>query len=133
MSPSTSTTSLFIHVSQHRGDVKALRKYTTSPYKDVLLKRVQARDKNSRHLWQLHSENAPPQILSIRSFIGHMGAQDPLQGNRLVIQALVKFDTNQVRKFSFTHHRILITPSESTSLQQPRQAHWRKRPAQACR
>ena len=133
MSSSTSTTSLFIHVFSHRGDVKALRKYTTNPYKDVLLKRVQARDKNSRHLWQLHNANAPPQILSIRSFVGHMGAQDPLQGNRLVIQALVKFDTNQVRKFSFTHHRILITPSESTSLQQPRQAHWRKRPAQACR
>ncbi|KAI0087376.1 hypothetical protein BDY19DRAFT_955414 [Irpex rosettiformis] len=77
------------------GDIKTLRKHTSDSYKDTILKRVQARDKNHLHIWKLHGQNAPPQVLSIRSFVGHMGIKDPLQGHRLVIQALVKFDTNQ--------------------------------------
>ncbi|KAI0701374.1 hypothetical protein BC835DRAFT_1264905 [Cytidiella melzeri] len=76
-------------------DTKTIRKYTIESYRDVLLKRLQAQDKNNHYVWTLHGENAPCQVLSIRSFQGHLGPKVPQFGHRLVIQALVKFDTNQ--------------------------------------
>lgn len=83
------------------------------------MKRVQAQDKSHHHVWKLHSENAPPEVLSIRSFIGHMGAKDPLQGNRLVTQALIKFDTNQVCELPIVSvcSPILTSVVESSNLQ----------------
>jgi hypothetical protein len=73
-----------------------VKKFATGEYKDVLVKRMQAQDKNNLYIWKLHNENQPCQVLSIRCYQGHLGAVDPQHGHRLVIQALVKFDTNQV-------------------------------------
>lgn len=42
----------------------------------------------------------PPQIVSIRAIEGHLGRGGPKMGNRLVIQALIRFDTMQVRFYS---------------------------------
>ena len=38
----------------------------------------------------------PPRIVSIRTIEGHLGRGGPKLGNRLVIQALIRFDTIQV-------------------------------------
>ena len=42
-------------------------------------------------------EKTPSKVVSIRAIQAHLGNEDPKFGNRLLIQALVKFDTLQVR------------------------------------
>ncbi|KAI0346437.1 hypothetical protein BDW22DRAFT_1461811 [Trametopsis cervina] len=76
-------------------DQKVVKKYAVQGYRDTLLKRISSRDKEKHYVWRLHGENKPCAVLSIRAFFGHMGSSPPTFGNRLVIQALVKFDTNQ--------------------------------------
>jgi protein MBA1 len=49
-----------------------------------------------RLLWQLHRVIEPVQVLSLRVTQGHFGEQEPKFGNRLLVHALVKFDTEQV-------------------------------------
>lgn len=80
----------------YRNDQKVVKKYAVQGYRDTLLKRISSRDKEKHYVWRLHGENKPCAVLSIRAFFGHMGSSPPTFGNRLVIQALVKFDTNQV-------------------------------------
>ena len=47
--------------------------------------------------WQMHREYEPTRILSLRVIQGHLGDEEPRFGNRLMIHALLKFDTEQVR------------------------------------
>lgn len=54
---------------------------------------------NGRIIWQLHRVVEPVQVLSFRVTQGHYGANEPKFGNRLLVHALVKFDTEQVCSF----------------------------------
>jgi len=77
---------------------KDLRKFTTSSYqKHVLemLKTSKSKHPNTRLFWQLHREYQPSRILSLRVTQGHLGDEEPRFGNRLMIHALLKFDTEQ--------------------------------------
>ena len=78
---------------------KDLRKITTFSYqKHVLemLKTSKTKHPNARLFWQMHSEYEPTRILSLRVTQGHLGNEEPRFGNRLMIHALLKFDTEQV-------------------------------------
>ena len=48
--------------------------------------------------------SSPATIVSIRAAEIYFAEQDPKMGNRLVIQALVKYDTTQVRAHSHHHY-----------------------------
>ena len=79
---------------------KDLKKITTFSYqKHVLemLKTSKTKHVNARLFWQMHREYEPTRILSLRVTQGHMGDEEPRFGNRLMIHALLKFDTEQVR------------------------------------
>ena len=45
----------------------------------------------------MHGEYEPTRILSLRVIQGHLGHEEPRFGNRLMVHALLKFDTEQVR------------------------------------
>ena len=45
----------------------------------------------------MHRECEPTRLLSLRVIQGHLGDEEPRFGNRLMIHALFKFDTEQVR------------------------------------
>ena len=78
---------------------KDLRKITTFSYqKQVLemLKTSKSKQRNTRLFWQMHGEYEPTRILSLRVTQGHMGDEEPRFGNRLMVHALLKFDTEQV-------------------------------------
>ena len=62
-----------------------------------MLKTSKTRHPNARLFWQMHREYEPTRILSLRVTQGHMGDEEPRFGNRLMIHALFKFDTEQVR------------------------------------
>ena len=81
----------------YRRDSKGIKKYSVSEYEEIAVNRMRAQDKNLTYVWRLHSENVPCKVVSIRQYMAHIGREDPLFGHRLVIQALVKFDTSQVR------------------------------------
>lgn len=62
-----------------------------------MLKTYKTKHANARFFWQMHREYEPTRILSLRVIQGHLGDEEPRFGNRLMVHALLKFDTEQVR------------------------------------
>ena len=88
-----------VHSSSRRNE-KDLIKVTTSSYQKhalEMLKTYKTKHANTRLFWQMHREYEPTRILSLRVTQGHMGDEEPRFGNRLMVHALIKFDTEQVR------------------------------------
>jgi mitochondrial protein MBA1 len=83
-----------------RRNEKDLIKITTFSYQKhalELLKTYKTKHANTSLFWQMHREYEPTRILSLRVIQGHLGDEEPRFGNRLMIHALLKFDTEQVR------------------------------------
>jgi len=77
---------------------KDFKKITTSSYQRhvlEMLKTSKTKHPNARLFWQMHREYEPTRMLSLRVTQGHMGDEEPRFGNRLMIHALFKFDTEQ--------------------------------------
>lgn len=124
---------MFYVSADSRNGEKSVKSYTLIPYQDTVLKRLRAQDRNSTYVWKLHRENKPCKVLSIRAYQGHLGRENPTFGNRLVIQALVKFDTSQVCLCALClHSRGSHVDIELASLQQKGKASGRRWTAQAC-
>ena len=47
--------------------------------------------------WTLHRDVSPVKIVSLRTTQGYMAPDEPKAGHRLLVHALVRFDTEQVR------------------------------------
>ena len=62
----------------------------------------------------MHREYEPTRILSLRVIQGHLGDEEPRFGNRLMVHALLKFDTEQVRLAPTVLFRDLIFLSIQT-------------------
>ncbi|KAI0792478.1 hypothetical protein C8Q75DRAFT_890002 [Abortiporus biennis] len=77
------------------GDEKTLKKYAVAAYKEHLSKVLKARDPSKVYFWKFHGESSPTKVVSLRAVEANMGSEEPKFGNRLLIQALVKFDTLQ--------------------------------------
>lgn len=93
--------------------MKTIKKLTTNPYTSHLQGLLKSRTSpNQRFRWTLHAEVTPPRIVSIRTIEGHLGRGGPKLGNRLVVQALIRFDTMQVCSDS-SHSRFEIDPKVS--------------------
>ncbi|KAH8087145.1 hypothetical protein BXZ70DRAFT_541366 [Cristinia sonorae] len=78
------------------GDEKTIKKFTVGAHQKRLIDIVRARDPSRVYVW---SSEAPAQneakVVSIRAFEQHMGQVPPSFGNRLTVQALVRFETMQ--------------------------------------
>ncbi|THH00474.1 hypothetical protein EW026_g2062 [Hermanssonia centrifuga] len=77
------------------GDDKTIKKLSAVSYQDHLLKVLRTQDLTKKYAWTFHGEKEPCKVVSIRAFPAHMGKEDPTFGSRLLIQALVRFDTLQ--------------------------------------
>ena len=80
-----------------RQDDRQIKRLTASTYKDDVLRTLR-KNQNHAHtcIWRFHREISPTQVLSIRGTEGHLGEEPPKFGNRMMVHALVKFDTEQV-------------------------------------
>jgi len=78
-----------------RRDVKRTRLLTTSDYQAEMLRRIKKQPANLQFRWNFEKEVTPTQILSLRATQYYMGKEDPKFGNRYMVHALVKFDTEQ--------------------------------------
>lgn len=92
---------------KNRRNTKDLARLTTSSYRThtlALVKTAKARNPQAVHMrWTLHRHVSPVQIVSLRATQGYMAPQEPRGGHRLLVHALVKFDTEQVGCFSFSY------------------------------
>ena len=70
---------------------------------DSTLRLLRKRSASDVYVWRMHdpAHGDPPlsRVLSLRATDGYFARTDPRIGNRLVVHALVKFDTKQVRVF----------------------------------
>ncbi|KAF6745364.1 hypothetical protein DFP72DRAFT_925997 [Ephemerocybe angulata] len=78
-----------------KGDSKAVKTLTAADYQTELLRRLKKQPANFTFRWNFEREVSPTQIVSLRAAQYHMGREDPKFGNRYLVHALVKFDTEQ--------------------------------------
>ena len=64
-------------------------------------KRVRQKNPNYVYVWKLHSEINPAKVVSIRAEPVNQTTSPITFGNRLLVQACVKFETMQVRLVFF--------------------------------
>ncbi|RDB29872.1 putative 39S ribosomal protein L45, mitochondrial [Hypsizygus marmoreus] len=77
-------------------DDKTIKELTTSTYQDHtmhLLKK--SRNPNLKYIWRFHGEVTPTRVISIRATEGYLATDDPKFGNRMMVHALVRIDSEQ--------------------------------------
>ncbi|TCD67407.1 hypothetical protein EIP91_012379 [Steccherinum ochraceum] len=93
------------------GDEKTIKKLSIGAHHKRLIDLVRARDPAKIYAW---SSDAPAQnnakVVSIRAFEQNMSREPPKYGNRLTVQALVRFDTLQKLDVYSKHGRPLLSP-----------------------
>ena len=77
-------------------DDKAIKKLTQVDYQSHLMKLRRAQDPSHVYVWSLQPESSSCKVVSIRAPPTNLSAQPPKFGNRLMVQALVQFETMQV-------------------------------------
>lgn len=101
-----------------RRNVKELSRITTAQYNDHVTSLAKANKKsNSRMIWTLHRTFEPVRIVSIRATEGYVAPNAPRTGHRLMIHALVKFDTEQVGLSHLIHSYVAYADHPLQSLE----------------
>ncbi|KAF8223043.1 hypothetical protein L208DRAFT_1412543 [Tricholoma matsutake] len=77
---------------QHSTTVKKLSTHT---YQDQLLRLMKKNQPGVKYIWRFHRELSPTRVISIRASEGYLAAEDPKFGNRMMIHALVRIDSEQ--------------------------------------
>jgi len=91
---------LFLVLTFSSRDEKEILKWTTFAYHKQsleLAKTLKSKYRDAKAIWELRREVNPTQVLSLRITEGYLAPENPRFGNRLLVHALVKFDTEQVR------------------------------------
>jgi hypothetical protein len=96
-----------VNVAIARANEKAMKQTTSGPFQDRTLKAMRRREKGQVWTWNIVSDVSesalfpntknlkaptPVDVVSIRAAEVYLAKEEPVLGNRLVIQALVKFD-----------------------------------------
>ncbi|KAI0052148.1 hypothetical protein FA95DRAFT_1602106 [Auriscalpium vulgare] len=77
-------------------DKKASRRYTTPEFGASLREALPIHPgKTYTYKWKLHDVIKPPRIESVRATNGHWGRAEPVTGNRLFVNVLVRFESTQ--------------------------------------
>ncbi|TFK38102.1 hypothetical protein BDQ12DRAFT_121149 [Crucibulum laeve] len=110
----TSARRAYIRVNEAiaRRDDKAVKRLTTATYQETALKLLKKKVEGITYIWRYHSEVTPTRIVSIRTTEGYLGKEEPKVGNRLLVHALVKFDTMQSLEMYNKNGRPMHVPRE---------------------
>lgn len=79
-----------------RNDLKEIKRLAADSFLTETLAAQKKRSSAHTYVWRFHREVKPTQIVSLRATEGYLSPEDPKFGNRLMVHALVKFDTEQV-------------------------------------
>lgn len=69
---------------------------TAYEYQTHALRLAKKPQKDVMYQWKFHGEVSPCKVVSIRAVPGHYGQLEPKYGNRLMVQAVARFETLQV-------------------------------------
>ncbi|KAG5646721.1 hypothetical protein DXG03_002403 [Asterophora parasitica] len=78
-----------------RGDDQTIRELSTATYQDHMMGLRKKQKSNYTYLWRFHKEVTPARVLSIRATEGYLATEEPKFGNRMMVHALIRFDTEQ--------------------------------------
>ncbi|KAG6817117.1 hypothetical protein H0H87_012638 [Tephrocybe sp. NHM501043] len=78
-----------------QGDDAGLRSFSTDSYQDQILHLRKKQKPGYKFFWTYHREVTPARVLSIRATQGYLATDDPKFGNRMMVHALVRLDTEQ--------------------------------------
>ncbi|KAI0947769.1 hypothetical protein AcW1_009445 [Taiwanofungus camphoratus] len=77
-------------------DDKLIKTLSIEDMQKHYLKLSRTQDLSRIFVWKFHGERRPCRVVSIRAVPVHQGQEVPNNGSRLLVQALVRFDTLQV-------------------------------------
>lgn len=89
-------TTLISPLVPFRGNDQTLRELTSDTYQDQVLLMRKKQKRDCKYIWHFHKEVTPARVLSIRATQGYLAQENPKFGNRYIIQAIVRIDTEQV-------------------------------------
>jgi protein MBA1 len=76
-----------------------VKRLTLLAYQDTAMKLLRKRKGPESYVWRVHDDGVTAaRVLSIRAIEGNLAKSPPKIGNRLMVHALVKFDTKQVKR-----------------------------------
>ncbi|PCH35383.1 hypothetical protein WOLCODRAFT_139877 [Wolfiporia cocos MD-104 SS10] len=76
-------------------DEKTIKALAIGDMQSHYLNLARKQDPSRVYAWKFHGERSPCRVVSIRSLPGFLGQKVPNNGSRLLVQALVRFDTFQ--------------------------------------
>lgn len=84
-----------LNVALASKDEKVIKELTTEAYQNAMIRLKRSQNPNYKYIWRLHREVSPARILSIRASEANLAREDPKFGNRMLVHALVRIDTEQ--------------------------------------
>ncbi|GLB42111.1 hypothetical protein LshimejAT787_1101260 [Lyophyllum shimeji] len=84
-----------LNVALARQDDKMIRELSASTYQDHIMRLKKKQHPHYTYLWRIHKEITPTRVLSIRATEGYLATEDPKFGNRMMVHALVRIDSEQ--------------------------------------
>ncbi|KAL0960119.1 hypothetical protein HGRIS_011761 [Hohenbuehelia grisea] len=112
-----------------QNDIKKVKRFTTASYQETQLKVLRRRDASHIYKWRFYREVTPTRVLSIRATEGYLAPEEPRFGNRMLVHALVRFDSEQSIEIYDSRGKALHTPhprldqSKMTKLNVPAESH----------
>lgn len=85
------------HSRRHRRDEKTIKTLTGGHQQLEYIRLIRSQDPRYVNVWKFHGERTPCRVVSIRALEAYYGVRAPRIGSRLAVQAVVRFDTLQVR------------------------------------
>jgi protein MBA1 len=87
-----------------RQNSRVIKDLTRNTYQDNMLRLMKKNQPGVKYIWRFHRELSPTRVISIRGTEAYLASEDPKIGNRMMVHALVRIDSEQVRSFRlFTH------------------------------
>ncbi|KAF8068818.1 hypothetical protein FPV67DRAFT_1091857 [Lyophyllum atratum] len=84
-----------LNVALAKGDEKTIKELSTSTYQDHMMRLRKKQQPHHTYLWRIHKEISHTRVISIRATEGYLAAEDPKLGNRMMVHALVRIDSEQ--------------------------------------
>lgn len=88
--------SFLVSIQHCSRDDKLIKTLSIEDMQKHYLKLSRTQDLSRIFVWKFHGERRPCRVVSIRAVPVHQGQEVPNNGSRLLVQALVRFDTLQV-------------------------------------
>ncbi|KAF5356965.1 hypothetical protein D9756_006580 [Leucocoprinus leucothites] len=101
-----------LHLAIAKNDVKEIKRLTTDSFAADTLNTQKKHNTNLSYIWRLHRQVNPTQVVSLRVIEGYLASEEPKFGNRLMVHALVKFDTEQGLEIYDRKGNALHTPAK---------------------